>query len=59
MIRCIIEPNLTSKCAHCCLHCDERKTCKYTCYGLTEWREDEKQILRHCEYSLDEEIEEI
>ena len=36
-----------SKCAKCCLHCDEKETCGYRCHGIDKWKTEEK-IAQNC-----------
>lgn len=49
MLRCLIDGSipLESKCAKCCIHCDEKDTCDYKCCGIEEWGTEE-EIAKNC-----------
>lgn len=56
MIRCLKDISISedSKCAKCCLHCDEKETCKYKCSEIDKYKSEddeyeiEESILRNC-----------
>lgn len=49
MLRCLMDMSVPeeSKCAKCCLYCDEKEICEYRCYGIDEWKIEEK-IVENC-----------
>lgn len=49
MLRCLIDVSipLESKCAKCCIHCDEKDACDYKCCGIEEWGTEEG-IAKNC-----------
>lgn len=36
-----------SKCAKCCLYCEEKEKCKYRCKGVDDWKTEEN-IVKNC-----------
>ena len=49
MIKCSLDPSIEeeSKCAWCCIHCDE-KDCENRCEGSKIW--DEEEIIAKCTF---------
>ena len=49
MLRCLIDMYIQedSKCAKCCICCEEKETCIYRCQGIDEWITEEN-IARNC-----------
>lgn len=51
-IRCFKDSAIPedSKCAKCCLYCDEKELCEYKCNGIDLWR-TELEIGDNCSYA--------
>lgn len=49
MIRCLIDISVpeNSKCAKCCIYCNEKETCENRCIGIDEWK-TENNIVENC-----------
>lgn len=49
MIKCLMDVSVpeNSKCAKCCIYCDEKNKCNYVCDGIEEW-ETEENIVKNC-----------
>lgn len=49
MLRCLMDMSVPeySKCAKCCLHCDEKETCEHRCQGIDKWKTEEN-IAKNC-----------
>lgn len=49
MLRCLMDISVPedSKCAKCCLYCEERNVCEYKCCGIDEWKTEE-EIYANC-----------
>lgn len=49
MLRCLMDMSVAedSKCAKCCVHCEEQEMCEYRCHGIYEW-ETEDNISKNC-----------
>ena len=54
-IRCFQDPEVSedSKCANCCLYCDEKELCEYSCNGLNEWSL-ELEIIKNCYFAYED-----
>lgn len=49
MLNCLMDVLVPedSKCAKCCIYCDEKDSCEYRCVGLEEWK-TEAEIAKNC-----------
>lgn len=49
MLRCLIDISVpeNSKCAKCCIYCNEKETCENRCIGIDEWK-TESNISENC-----------
>lgn len=49
MLRCLVDISVpkNSKCAQCCLYCDEKNICEYCCPRIGEWK-TEDNISKNC-----------
>lgn len=49
MLRCLIDISISenSKCAKCCIYCNEKETCEYRCVGSDRWK-TEDDIAENC-----------
>lgn len=50
MIRCTMDMTVPedSKCAKCCIYCDEKEQCEYCCPNLIKWKTEE-EIESNCD----------
>ena len=39
---------IKTRCCYCCIHCKEKKTCKYAC-PMSNWTES--RVLKECGYA--------
>lgn len=55
MLRCLMDMAIPedSKCAKCCLHCNEKETCEHRCYGVDLWI-TEDVIVKNCDLCYEE-----
>ena len=49
MTKCLMDVSVPedSKCANCCIQCEEKDTCEYKCYGIEKWKTEE-EIAKNC-----------
>lgn len=49
MIKCLMDISIPedSKCAKCCIYCEEKDACEYKCHAIDEWK-TEKEIEDNC-----------
>lgn len=49
MLQCLMDISVPedSKCAKCCIYCDEKEVCKCRCPGVDEWVTEEN-ISKNC-----------
>ena len=49
MLRGLIDISISenSKCAKCCIYCNEKETCEYRCVGSDRWK-TEDDIAENC-----------
>lgn len=49
IIKCLMDVSVPedSKCANCCIQCEEKDTCEYKCYGIEKWKTEE-EIAKNC-----------
>ena len=40
-----------SRCAKCCIYCDDKDTCEYSCEGLVQWNRNESEIAKNCTFA--------
>lgn len=56
MLRCTLDiaiPN-DSQCAICCLYCNDKEKCKYSCQVLSKCQ-NEDEVVKYCVYAFEEE----
>ena len=56
MIKCLMDTSVPqdSKCAKCCIYCDEKSHCEYVCKMVAVEGKDENFIAANCINAYDE-----
>lgn len=54
MIKCYLDPSVPqdSKCAYCCLYCDEKEDCNYYCSLAKGCKTEEEVIKKDCVHAF-------
>ena len=49
MIKCLMDVSIPEddKCAKCCICCEEKVACEYTCRRTNEWKPKE-DVMKNC-----------
>ena len=57
MIKCLMDTSVPqdSKCAKCCIYCDEKSHCEYVCEMIAVEGKDENFIACNCINAYEEE----
>jgi hypothetical protein len=40
-----------SRCVKCCIYCEDKDTCEYSCEGLVQWNRNENEIAKNCTFA--------